>query len=65
MEISIKGIKNCKYDMLGNLFFDIEDKHYKITEKDALELAYCLFDSIGHDYKELEAVEEEIAILRG
>lgn len=56
----IKGIHNCRYDLNGNLFFDADDKPYKISTKDALELAYTLFDSMGHSYDELEQIEEKL-----
>lgn len=56
----IKHVHNVKYDMKGNIFFNADDKPYKISTKDALELAYAIFDSMGHSYDELEQIEAEL-----
>ena len=48
----IKHVHNCKYDLNGNLYFTANDnRRYKISAKDALEIAYTLFDSVGHSYQ--------------
>lgn len=60
-EITIQGINDCKYDLNGNLYFkDRHNKQYKIHAKDALEIAYTLFDSVGHSYAPLEDIEDEL-----
>ena len=56
----IKNIHNCKYDSNGNLFFEANGKQYTMTAQDALEIAYTLFDSVGHSYKPLEDIEDEL-----
>ena len=57
----IKHVHNCKYDLNGNLYFTANDnRRYKISAKDALEIAYTLFDSVGHPYKPLEDIEDEL-----
>lgn len=57
----IKGIKNSKYDLNGNIYFeDSNGKSYKIHAKDVLEIAYALFDSVGHTYEELDEIGEEL-----
>lgn len=57
----IKHVHNCRYDLNGNLYFTAnDDKHYKISAKDALEIAYTLFDSVGHSYAPLEDIEDEL-----
>lgn len=57
----IKHVHNCKYDLNGNLYFTANDnRRYKISAKDALEIAYTLFDSVGHSYAPLEDIEEEL-----
>lgn len=54
-------LTNGRYNLHGDLFFTTEDgTEIKMTVKDALEVAYTLFDSVGHSYKELEAIEEEL-----
>ena len=61
MNIMIDSIKNGRYDLNGNLYF--EDDHgnsYKMTARTALEIAYTLFDSVGHSYNELEEIDEEL-----
>ena len=52
----IKNIHNCKYDLKGNLFFETNGKKYTMTAKEALEIAYTLFDSVGHSYDELDEI---------
>ena len=56
----IKNIHNCKYDSNGNLFFEANGKQYTMTAQEALEIAYTLFDSVGHPYKPLEDIEDEL-----
>ena len=57
----IKNIHNCKYDSKGNLYFTANDnRRYKISAKDALEIAYTLFDSVGHSYDELDEISDEL-----
>lgn len=57
----IKHVHNCKYDLIGNLYFTADsNKQYKISAKDALEIAYTLFDSVGHSYKELDEIDDEL-----
>lgn len=57
----LKGITNCRYDLNGNLFFTtVDDEQYTLTARDALEIAYTLFDSVGHSYKELEEIDDEL-----
>ena len=56
----IKNIHNCKYDLNGNLFFEANGKKYTTTAKEALEIAYTLFDSIGYDYKDLDNIYNEL-----
>ena len=57
----IKHVHNCKYDLNGNLYFTANDnRRYKISAKDALEIVYTLFDSVGHSYKPLEDIEDEL-----
>ena len=56
-----KHVHNCKYDLNGNLYFTANDnRRYKISAKDALEITYTLFDSVGHSYKPLEDIEDEL-----
>lgn len=57
----IKHVHNCKYDLNGNLYFTANDnRRYKISPRDALEIAYTLFDSVGHSYAPLEDIEDEL-----
>ena len=56
----IKNIHNCKYDLNGNLFFEVNGKKYTMTTKEALEIAYTLFDSVGHSYDELDKISDEL-----
>ena len=57
----IKHVHNCKYDLNGNLYFTANDnRRYKISAKDALEIADTLFDSVGHSYEALEDIEDEL-----
>ena len=57
----IKNIHNCKYDSNGNLYFTANDnRRYKISAKDALEIAYTLFDSVGHSYDALDESSDEL-----
>lgn len=56
----IKNIHNCKYDLKGNLFFEANSKKYTMTAKEALEIAYTLFDSVGHSYDELDEISDEL-----
>lgn len=56
----LKDVRNGSYDMSGNLYFCANNKRYKITAKDAMEIAYTLFDSVGYSYKELDNIYHEI-----
>lgn len=56
----IKNIHDCKYDLNGNLYFEANNKQYTMTAKEALEIAYTLFDSRGHSYKELDEISDEL-----
>lgn len=57
-------VDNCKYDLKGYIYFTANTatgkKQYKIHAKSALEIAYALFDSVGHSYKPLEDIEDEL-----
>ena len=60
MNAMIDGVNNGKFDSKGYLYFD--DNHgnsYKIHAKDALNIAYILFDSVGHSYDELDDIYDE------
>ena len=56
----IKNIHHCRYDLKGNLFFEASGKIYTMTAKEALEIAYTLFDSVGHSYNELDKISDEL-----
>lgn len=56
----IKNIHHCKYDLQGYLYFETNGKRYKMHSKEALEIAYTLFDSVGHNYKELDEISNEL-----
>ena len=56
----IRNIHHCKYDLQGNLYFEANGKQYKIACKEALEIAYTLFDSVGYSYDELDEISEEL-----
>lgn len=56
----IKNIHHCRYDLNGNLFFEANGKTYTMTSKEALEIAYTLFDSVGHSYNELDEISDEL-----
>lgn len=56
----LTNIKNGRYNMRGDLFFNTDQGDYTISQKDALEIAYTLFDSAGFSYAELEKLEEKI-----
>ena len=61
MNAMIDGVNNGKFDLKGYLYFD--DNHgnsYKIHAKDALNIAYILFDSVGHSYNELDEIDDEL-----
>lgn len=61
MNIRIENIKNGKYDLNGNLFLtDSNNNKIQMTTKDALEIAYTLFDSVGHSYKELDEIDYKL-----
>ena len=57
---AIKNITNGRYDLNGNLLFDTDQGQITMTAKDALEIAYTLFDSVGHSYDELDEINEEL-----
>ena len=57
---NLTNIHNGKYDLHGNLFFDTDQGTFKISQKDALEIVYTLFDSAGHSYNELHKLEDEL-----
>ena len=50
-EKELKLVDNCKYDLRGYIYF---------TAKSALEIAYALFDSVGHSYDELDEISDEL-----
>ena len=57
----IKNVHDGEYDLNGNLYFTANDnRRYKMSAKDALAIAYTLFDSVGHSYRPLEDIEEEL-----
>ena len=60
-EKELKLVDNCKYDLQGYIHLTANGKEqYKIHAKSALEIAYALFDSVGHPYKPLEDIEDEL-----
>lgn len=60
-EKELKLVDNCKYDLQGYIHFTANGKEqYKIHAKSALEIAYALFDSVGHSYAPLEDIEDEL-----
>lgn len=60
-EKELKLVDNCKYDLQGYIYFTANGKEqYKIHAKSALEIAYALFDSVGHSYAPLEDIEDEL-----
>lgn len=58
--LELKNIKQGKYDLNNNLFFNIDGQDYKISAKDALEIAYTLFDSMNKSYDILEEIDQEL-----
>ena len=57
----IKHVHNCKYDLNGNLYFTANDnRRYKISAKDAIEIATTLFDWAGQSYDPIEQIEDKI-----
>ena len=59
--MEIKDVKNLRYDMNGNIFFDSSIGPMQIEEKNALEIAYALLDSNGLEYKILDELDEKIS----
>lgn len=55
---TIQNIVNEKYNLNGDLFFTANGKDYTISQKDALSLAYTLYDSLGLPYTELDKVAD-------
>lgn len=58
--MEIKNISNCKYNLKGDLFFTADDKQYSITQQDALELMYTLYDSLNLPYTEPDRLADII-----
>lgn len=58
--MQIKKVENGKYDLKGNLSFDIEDGTLEIKAVDALEIAYALFDWAGMSYTQLDEINEKV-----
>lgn len=57
----IKHVHNCEHDLHGNLYFTANDnRRYRISAEDALEIAYALFDSMGHSFKELDEIDAKL-----
>lgn len=56
----IKNVKNGRYTLNGKFEFDIQDGILKIDAKDALEIAYTLFDWAGKDYVILNEIDNEL-----
>lgn len=56
----IEPIQECKYNLNGTLFFETAHKKYAITQKDALEIAFTLIDSLNLPYSILEDVEIKV-----
>ena len=54
-------IKNCSYDMKGNVKFDIDETHYEFGIKElAGEMLYLIYDSIGMNLNECDKVMDII-----
>lgn len=61
MNIMIDNTKDHKYDLNGYIYFnDDHGNSYKMTARTALDIAYTLFDSVGHSYKELDEIDDEL-----
>lgn len=58
--MEIKNISNCKYNLKGDLFFTADGKQYSITQQDALELVYTLYDSLNLPYTEPDRLTDII-----
>ena len=56
--MKIKNIEDGKYDLNGNLYFN--DDSIKINVKDALKIAYTLFDWAGMSYTQLDEINEKV-----
>lgn len=57
--IEFNKLENGKYKLLTNdMFFETDLGTLKLTPKQALEIAYTLFDSYGLDYDILNILEE-------
>lgn len=61
-EIKLIGVTNGSYDLRGNIHFKTKNTtaSYTMSQKDALEIAYTLVDSLGLDYKILDQVDDAV-----
>ena len=55
--------KDCKYDLKGNVKFDLDNTHYEMTLKDTMEIVYLVYDALGLSYDEpdklMDLIEKE------
>lgn len=58
--MQIKDIQNARYTLNGRIFFDSNVGNIEMSAKDALEISYILFDSVGIDYKVLDEISEKL-----
>ena len=60
MALTFKKIKNGRYHLHSDLFFETELGTLKLTPEQALEITYTLFDDFGCDYRPVEELESKI-----
>lgn len=53
-------IKKVEYNLKNEIIIDSDEGEKKISSKDALEIAYALFDCYGFKYDILEDLENII-----
>lgn len=60
--IRLDGVRDGSYNLNGTIMFKTRgvDIQYAMTQKDALEIAYTLVDSLGLPYSILDQVEQAI-----
>lgn len=56
----LKDISNIEYDLEGKITFDSNMGIKEIEAKEAIQIAYALFDWVGMSYKDLDKIQEKI-----
>lgn len=60
VNVEIKNVDDVEYTVRGEISFNADGLEVNMNAKDALEIAYALFDWAGMDYTILDEINEKV-----